>query len=115
MSRSLLYKLNNTIENIAFQFLTSYFSDEEWEFYGEFYFLENDNDRLNSTLQINDYFFNLEDIYTALWYDIPPHILLERYDKKLEYDMKKNKKGLKKIPNLKNFYLYSLRWEKPLK
>jgi len=68
MSRNLLYKLNNTIENVAFQFLTSYFSDETGEIDWEFFFIENDSDTLKGTLQVNDYYFNLSDVFTALWY-----------------------------------------------
>ena len=46
--------------------------------------------------QIWDYFFSLQDIYYAMWYDIPEKILFEWYDEAINEKIR---------INLKNFYL----------
>ncbi|MBQ6632400.1 MAG: hypothetical protein IJH55_09970 [Romboutsia sp.] len=45
-------------------------------------------------------------MYTALWYDIPYKILMERYYDKVDEAIKREQgKEYEVVPNLKNFYL----------
>ena len=53
-------------------------------------------DELSYNFQIWAYFFSLQDIYYAMWYDIPEKILFEWYDEAINEKIR---------INLKNFYL----------
>lgn len=59
-----------------------------------------EDDCLHYNLQINDDYRNIDEIYTALWYDIPKKILFKYYDERLDKALKHEV-----MPNLKNFYL----------
>lgn len=99
MNRDLCYLLNNTIDQVAERFIEKYFNDRQIP--ADFYFVEDHlSNEMNYTLYVNDYYFDMQDIYYALWYDIPFDILDERYEHQLDADMK-----WVSCANLKNFYL----------
>lgn len=87
--------LNNAILYTADEFWKKYYWDDfqmvriDWE-----------DDCLHYNLQINDEYRNIDEIYTALWYDIPKKILFEYKEKSLESAYKKEP-----FMNLKNFYM----------
>lgn len=51
---------------------------------------------------MNDDYWNIDEVYTALWFDIPEKILFEYKEKSLESSYKKEP-----FMNLKNFYMNS--------
>ena len=87
--------LNNAILYTADEFWKKYYWDDfqmvriDWE-----------DDCLHYNLQINDDYRNIDEIYTALRYDIPKKILFEYKEKSLESAYKKEP-----FMNLKNFYM----------
>ena len=87
--------LNNAILYTADEFWKKYYWDDfqmvriDWE-----------DDCLHYNLQINDEYRNIDEIYTALWYDIPKKILFEYKEESFAYALKKET-----FMNLKNFYL----------
>lgn len=58
-----------------------------------------EDDCLHYNLQINDDYRNIDEIYTALWYDIPKKILFEYKEESFAYALRKET-----FINLKNFY-----------
>ena len=100
--RWMCYKLNNDIQLFAEAFANKYFCDESGMFDWEIWFVEDSHaDELNYNLYVNDCYFSLQDIFYALWYNIPYDMLMEWYD----YNSDPNKK--ERI-NLKNWYLSKL-------
>lgn len=90
--------LNNQIKETALDFIKTYFLDEDGEFHGDCYCVEwSYDDLLNTNFFINDYFFTIDEIYTALRYNIPREVLSAWHD-----TMNENTSNSK---NLKNFYL----------
>lgn len=59
-----------------------------------------EDDCLHYNLKINDDYRNIDEIYTALWVDIPKKIVFEYKEKSLESAYKKEP-----FMNLKNFYM----------
>ena len=92
--------MNDNIANFVMAFIYKYFF-EDGVFDGELYFVEHESDSLHFNLYVNDYYFALDDIYTALWYDIPWETLEQRYY------LSTDPENTDKI-NLKNFYLNSI-------
>lgn len=90
-------QVNNAILYMVNSFWLKYYWDDfqmvriDWE-----------DDCLHYNLQINDEYRNIDEIYTALWYDIPKKILFEYKEKSLESAYKKEP-----FMNLKNFYMNS--------
>lgn len=102
MDRDLCYLLNKNIEKFAERFADKYFLSKDPELKLDMYFIEwEHSDDINYNLYINDYYFSIDDIFHALWYDIPFEIIDERYD--LRSDI--NNEDRDKVWNLKNFYL----------
>jgi len=93
--------LNNSILYMTNEFWLKYYWDDfqmvriDWE-----------DDCLHYNLQINGDYRNIDEIYTALWYDIPKKILFKYYDERLDKAIKKET-----FMNLKNFYFLNKKWE----
>lgn len=87
-------QVNNAIAYLVNDFWCKYYWDDfqikriDWE-----------DDCLHYNLQINDDYWNVDEIYTALWYNIPKKILFKYLDERLD-------KALKSEPmmNLKNYF-----------
>ena len=106
------YHLNKTIEAIAQRFAEKYFLAEDPEIKLDIHFVEDSfSDELNYNVFINDYYFSLQDIYHALWYDIPFDIIDEWYE---EWTTNVWDTILQAKVSLKNFYLLKKEeWKKP--
>lgn len=87
--------LNDSIEKLVNEFTLKYYGEDahiiriDWEI-----------DCLHYNLQVNDEYRNIDEIYTAMWYDIPKKILFQYYEERFEKAIKKEV-----MPNLKSFYL----------
>lgn len=87
-------QVNNAITRLVDSFWKKYYNGDfqiqriDWE-----------DDCLHYNLQINDEYRNIDEIYTALWYDIPKKILFKYYDERLDKALKHEV-----MSNLKNFY-----------
>ena len=76
----------------------TWMADEFWKkYYGDYriVWIDRREEDLHYNLQVNDDFRNIDEIYTALRFDIPEKVL---------FDYKKASLNGEKI-NLKNFYL----------
>ena len=94
-TRELCYKLNKQIDKLAEEFVKKYFwGDPELKI--TLYRVEDKSDDLSYNLYINEYYFPLDVIYTALCYDIDGDILFDWYAQWSDF---RNKNKL----NLKNF------------
>ncbi len=96
-NRELCYSLKRTIDNLAEVFVKKYFSEPYLKI--TLYWVENDSDELSYTLYINEYYFPLDVIYTALWYDVEESVLFERYGQWSD-PRNKTKRNLKNFINL---------------
>ena len=97
--RDKCYKLNDEIKNVMMYFLEKYYSDEDGNIEWEYDILEDGHsDMMNWTLYINDMYWWISDIYTALRYDMPREVLDKWYWWRVEGKID---------ANLKNYFLYS--------
>lgn len=87
--------LNDSIEKLVSEFALKYY----WE---DAHIIRTDReiDCLHYNLQINDDYWNIDEIYTALWYNIPKKILFEYKEQSVDHAIRKGT-----FMNLKNFYL----------
>lgn len=90
-------QVNNAILYMVNSFWLKYYWDDF-----QMVWIDWEDDCLHYNLQINDDYRNIDEIYTALWYDIPKKILFEYKEKSLESAYKKEP-----FMNLKNFYMNS--------
>lgn len=105
MNRQLCYKLNSDIERVVQAFVDEYYTYEDWS-YAEAYAIDHESDWLHYNWCIGDDYWNVDDMYTALWYGVKESDLFVWYDKKIEEWTKKALgKEYEVVPNLKNFYL----------
>ena len=86
--------LNNSILYMTNEFWLKYY----WEDF-QIQRIDREDDCLHYNLQINDDYRNIDEIYTALWYNIPEKILFKYLDERLDKALKHEV-----MPNLKNFY-----------
>lgn len=93
-NRELCYSMNRMIDKLATRFMEKYFSEPDLKI--TLYWVEVESDELSYNLYINEYYFPLDVIYTALWYDVDEEVLFERYD---QWSDPRNKTKR----NLKNF------------
>lgn len=90
--------LNNSILYTADEFWKKYYWDDfqmvriDWE-----------DDCLHYNFKMNDDYWNIDEVYTALWYDIPKKILFEYKEESLDHALRKET-----FMNLKNFYLMKI-------
>lgn len=89
--------LNASILDIATAFRDKYFSYEDWS-KQDIDEIDRREDELSYNFQIWDYFFSLQDIFYAMWYDIPEDVLFKWYDEAINEKIK---------INLKSFYLHN--------
>jgi hypothetical protein len=87
--------LNDSIYILVNSFVLKYYEED-----AHVIRIDCDNDCLHYNLQINDEYRNIDEIYTALWYDIPKKILFEYKEESFAYALRKET-----FINLKNFYL----------
>ena len=87
-------QVNNAITRLVDKFAKTYY----WEDF-QIQRIDWEESELHYNLKINDEYRNIDEIYTALWYDIPKKILFEYKEKSLESAYKKEP-----FMNLKNFY-----------
>ena len=87
-------QVNNAITWMADKFAKTYY----WEDF-QIQWIDWEDDCLHYNLQINDEYRNIDEIYTALWYDIPKKILFKYYDERFEKSLKHET-----MPNLKNYF-----------
>ena len=88
-------QVNNAITRLVDSFWKKYYNGDfqiQW--------IDWEDDCLHYNLQINDEYRNIDEIYTALWYDIPKKILFEYKEESFAYALRKET-----FINLKNFYL----------
>ena len=88
-------QVNNAITRLVDKFAKTYY----WEDF-QIQRIDWEDDCLHYNLQINDDYRNIDEIYTALWYDIPEKILFEYKDESVDHAIRKET-----FMNLKNFYL----------
>lgn len=87
--------LNDSIEKLVSEFALKYYWEDahiiriDWRM-----------EELHYNFEINQYYWNIDEAYTALRYDIPEKILFKYYDERLDKAIKHET-----MPNLKNFYL----------
>ena len=81
LDRDFCRRLNKATDDIAMAFLLNYFWDKEKnDFSGKVNWIEDSKNELHQNLFINDYYFSLDTIYTALWYHISKDELFQWYD-----------------------------------
>lgn len=87
-------QVNNAITRLVDKFWKKYYDEYrlEWVDWRE--------EDLHYNFKMNDDYWNIDEVYTALWYDIPKKILFEYKEKSLESAYKKEP-----FMNLKNFYM----------
>lgn len=103
MDRWLLYIINRDMDYLAYAFIEKYFIDtEDPEDRPDFWYVGMDRSQwLNDTLCVADsYFFRIEHMFTALWYNIPAETLFAWYDWWEEH------KDWDWYPTLENYYLH---------
>lgn len=81
VSRDFCKKINNEANNIAMAFVHKYFWDNDHnDFSGELYRIEHEENELHQNLFINDYYFSLDTIYSALYFNVSKDDLFSWYD-----------------------------------
>ena len=95
MEQKLCESLNESINTLVLSFRDKYFKYND-EDKADIECIDRREDELSYNFQIWAYFFSLQDIYYAMWYDIPEKILFEWYDEAINEKIR---------INLKNFYL----------
>lgn len=94
--------VNESINTLVLSFRDKYFTYDDGS-KSDIECIDWREDELSYNFQIWDYFFSLQDIYYAMWYDIPEKILFEWYDEAINEKIR---------INLKNFYLMSVKkWD----
>ena len=90
-------QVNNAITRLVDKFWKKYY---DWEF--KMSRVERQDEELHYNFEMNQDYWNIDEVYTALWFDIPKKILFEYKEKSLESAYKKEP-----FMNLKNFYMNS--------
>ena len=94
-------QVNNAITRLVDKFWKKY--------YGEDFKIERidrKDEDLHCNLRINTIHRNIDEIYTALWFDIPKEIVLKFKEEQTDKAIKKET-----FMNLKNFYFLNKKWE----
>lgn len=86
--------LNDSIDKLVNEFTLKYYGED-----AHIIRIDWDIDCLHYNLQVNDDYRNIDEIYTALWYNIPEKILFKYLDERLDKALRHET-----MPNLKNFY-----------
>lgn len=97
--------LNATIKILVDQFVEKYYTYSDWS-RNEPDTVDREDEELSYTWNIGDEFRSINDIFTALRFDIPKKILFDWYALQLDYWLKKASwKEVEGTPlNLKNYY-----------
>jgi len=92
--------LNNAILYLVDEFWKKYY---DWEF--QMSRVEWQDEELHYNFEMNQDYWNIDQVYTALWFDIPEDILFEWKEYSLDYYTREvKKKKPDPFMNLKNFY-----------
>ena len=75
IDREFCNRLNKNVE-----LLVERFAEKYWEDIPEIHCVEGDDDKLKYNYFFWDIHFNIDDMYTALWYDIPKCVLFSWWD-----------------------------------
>ena len=87
-------QVNNAITRLVDKFWKKYY---DWDF--KMSRVERQDEELHYNFEMNQDYWNIDEVYTALWYDIPKKILFKYLDERLDKALKHEV-----MPNLKNFY-----------
>lgn len=90
-------------------FVTTYYTYDDWDRADDYYWIgETMPSFVPHTAQINDHFWNIEQMVLALKLSIPQHILFDWNDYSLDIAMynDKNKKNKKHTVNLYNYFIW---------
>lgn len=102
MNRKALCTTTNYLLNeIIIEFALQYYGDDNDKTYvPDIYLIDKDEDWIRYNFVVNDDYWNVDQAFTALWYDIPANMLFKWLSMSIEA-------SLKDIPciSLKNFYL----------
>ena len=94
-------QVNNAITRLVDKFWKKYY---DWDF--KMSRVERQDEELHYNFEINQDYWNIDEVYTALWFDIPEDILHEWKEYSLDYYIREvKKKNPDPFINLKNFYL----------
>jgi len=106
-----IYAYRDAVFNLAYRFIQKYYSEEiEWVT-GKYNWIDGmyNFDILwgdwNApwTLSVCDDYYSIEDVWVALYHDIPKEILMKWYSESLDYHMSE-KTDDSYFPNLVNYY-----------
>lgn len=86
--------LNDSIDKLVNEFTLKYYGED-----AHIIRTDREIDCLHYNLQINDDYWNIDEIYTAMWYNIPEKILFKYLDERLDKALKHEV-----MPNLKNYF-----------
>lgn len=86
--------LNDSIDKLVNEFALKYYGEDCY-----IVRIDRDIDCLHYNLQINDDYRNIDEIYTALRYNIPKEILFKYYEERLDKATKHET-----MPNLENYF-----------
>ena len=104
------YKVVKDYENAIFELVKTFTilynleDDEEYEYDPMDYWLIWNSEIGFGPVEINDRYFNLDDLYITLWHSIPFAVLDEYYDKSLESHERNEQLWYNLINYYKRFY-----------
>lgn len=86
-------QVNNAITRLVDKFWKKYYNEYKLEW------VERREEDLHYNFKMNDDYWNIDEVYAALWYNIPEKILFKYLDERLD-------KAFKSEPmiNLKNYF-----------
>jgi len=95
---------NNAVETLVSRFIEKYYY-EEIDWIGELYDFDIIGGDWNApwTLSVCDDYYSIEDVWVALYHDIPKEILMKWYSESLDYHMSEKTED-SYFPNLVNYY-----------
>ena len=95
---------NNAVETLVSRFIEKYYSEEiDWKV--ELYDFDISWGDWNApwSLSVCDDYYGIEDVWVALYHDIPKEILMKWYSESLDYHMSPKTED-SYFPNLVNYY-----------
>lgn len=93
-NRDICYKINSEMEHMFQLFADTYYQLEDYEECYHIELIDHESDGLHYNVHINNDYWNADEVFVALWYNIPKNLLFAYYDQRSE----------KVHMNLKNFY-----------
>ena len=99
-----IYAYKDAVVNLAYKFVEEYYSDKiDWkvELY-DFDILGGDRNA-PWTVSVCDDYYSIEDVWVALYHDIPKEILMKWYSESMDYHMRPKTED-PYFPNLVSYY-----------